>query len=162
MNTEKELISAVSEGNLSLVKSILKKGDVNINCIDEFGYSLLHSSIRDSMDLISDFLLSNSIDVNLQDKKGQTPLHYCSFYNKKELAHEILCNNGDLSIEDIYGNQPLWTAVFNDYGRNERRSIIELYVNNGADIKHKNKAGRSPYDIVESRPYTNLFDLFGI
>lgn len=157
-----QLIEAVTDGNLLEVETLLKDGN-DVNILTDSGYSLLHISISKGLDDISTLLIQNLINCSLQDKKGQTALHYCAFYNKFDLAEKIIHRDkACLLIADYYGNQPLWTAVFNDYGRNERRIIIELFINNDAEVHHKNKVGKSPYEIVETRPYPNLFDLFKI
>lgn len=154
------LLEFVENNDLESVKTALASG-VDI-WADKFGYSALHMALSKGFDEIAKLLISGGIDVNLQDQKGQTALHYCAFYNKVDLAELILRNRGDLDIEDVYGNQSLWTAVFNDYGRSERIELVELFLSHGAQKDHKNKAKRSPLDIVTSRPYENLFTLFGL
>lgn len=159
---EKKLIEAVDDGNLADVKLLIKSSQ-NINVIDDFGYSLLQTSISKHFDELSDYLIASGINLIHQDKKGQTALHYCAFYNKIDLARKIIeTDNNSVAIEDKYGNQPLWTAVFNDYGRNERIEIIEMLIKNGADIYHKNKVNQSPYTIVIEEPYVNLYKLFNV
>jgi len=156
-----QINDAVEEGNYDLLLTLIPQSE-NINFIDQFGYSLMHKSITKDHDDISFLLLKHSYFVNIKDPKGQTSLHYAAFYGKPELASNILEHGGDLSVSDTYGNQPLWTAVFNDYGKDLRKDIVEIFINNGADIKHKNNVGKSPYDIVVTRPFENLFSSFGI
>jgi ankyrin repeat protein len=157
-----KIIEAVSDGNTADVIVLIKEGSA-INVIDQFGYSLLQTSLSKGFDEISELLLENEINVTHQDKKGQTALHYCAFYDKLEFAKRIIeLDKKSIAIEDFYGNEPLWTAVFNDFGRDERKGIIQLLVTSGSDMNHKNKANRSPMDIVITRPYSNLFDLFGV
>lgn len=157
-----KIIDAVSEGDLAEVKTLITNGN-DINVVDDFGYSLLQTSISNQYDQISDFLISSGINLLHQDRKGQSALHYCAFYNKIALAKQIVVvDKTTVNIQDKYGNQPLWTAVFNDYGRNERKEISELLIKNGADIYHTNKVNQSPYTIVVEEPYINLYKLFGV
>jgi len=154
------LIEFVESNNVEGVKKGLASRP--IEWVDQFGYSALHIALSKGFDEIADVLILSGIDVNLPDEKGQTALHYCAFYNKPELANQIMSNGGRLEVEDSFGNQPLWTAVFNDYGRGERFEMVKLFISNGAKKDHKNKVKRSPLDIVTSRPYKNLFGLFGL
>lgn len=133
--------------------------DIEMNSKDDFGYSLLHITIADKKNQLAKYLIDKGIDVNIQDKNGKTALHYVAEYNQIELAEHIIKKGGDLSISDEYGNQPLWTAIFNDFGRNERIKIIELFINHGANINHKNKVDKSPKDIIIIREYDNLKSL---
>lgn len=75
------------------------------------------------------------------------------------LATQILRNGGNFNIEDVYGSQPLWTAVFNDKGRDDRYEFVKLFIENEADINHKNTVGKSPKDIVLVAGYNKLKEL---
>jgi len=154
------LFKAVEDNDLIKVKKLLNAE--NINAIDSFGYSLLHVSSFKNHNEISLLLIDQGIDVNLQDKNGQTILHYAALNNQLAVARSALKNGAKLSIQDIHGNQPLWTAVFNDKGRNERIEIIGIFLEWGADVNHKNKVDKTPKDIVRIAGYSNLKPLMGM
>ncbi len=134
----------------------------NINTKDQFGYSALLRSISRNLVSMGKFLIENGIDVNLQDKDGKTALHYVAEYDQTVLAAAILGKGANLSIADKWGNQPLWTAIFNDKGRNARVDLINLFLHYGADLNHKNKVDKSPLDIVKIANYKNLEKIVGL
>lgn len=155
------LFDAIDSNDFSKVKELIKD-KADINQLNEYGYSVLHIASSKGLEDIAIFLIENGVNVNTQDVNGQTVLHYAAVYNQLQLAKSALSNNGNLGIEDVHGNQPLWTAVFNDKGRNDRVEFVKIYIDNGADIDHKNKANKSPKDIVIIAGYTNLKALMGI
>jgi ankyrin repeat protein len=151
----KLLFDAIEKNNLLTVKQLINDG-VDINSLDSYGYSALHVASSKGLGDIAFFLVENNIDVNMPDKNGQTVLHYVAEYDQLKLAKVALDNGAKLSIADIHGNEPLWTAIFNDKGRNERIDLIKLFLEYGADVNHKNKVGKSPKDIVMIAGYRNL------
>ena len=146
---------AVEQNDLLKVKELLDSG-VNINGRDKYGYSALHIASFKALDEMAIFLISKGIDLNIQDKNGQTILHYTALNNQLSIANAALNLGASLSIEDAHGNEPLWTAVFNDKGRNDRIEMIELFLRHGADVNHRNKVGKSSKDIVTIAGYNNL------
>ena len=117
---------SVEENDLSTLKKILETG-ANINIKDRYGYSALHiASFKEFSDLDL-LLIEKDIDTNIQDKNGQTILHYAALNNQLNIANAALSKGARLDIQDIYGNEPLWTAVFNDKGRNDRLEMIKLF-----------------------------------
>jgi ankyrin repeat protein len=149
------LFNAVEKNDLLKVKELISRG-VNINSIDIYGYSALHVASSKELNDLALFLVDNNIDLNMQDKNGQTILHYVAEYNQLKLAKAALARGAKLSITDKHGNEPLWTAVFNDKGRNDRVEIIKLFLEYGANVDHKNKVDKSPRDIVMIAGYNNL------
>ncbi len=132
----------------------------NINVKDEFGSTALHLSSTCGRESVCKLLINLGININSVDKNNKTILHYVAEYNQVEIAELALRKGANISIEDRYGNQPLWTAVFNDKGRNARVKIVELFLQNAADPNHRNNAGRSPKDFVVSAGYKNLWSYF--
>jgi uncharacterized protein len=129
------------------VRALLKNG-VNINQFDS-GMSALHVTCVDNAIAAAELLIEKGIDVNLQDEyTGATALHYCAVYNYFEIGKMIIENKGRLDIADNFGNQPLWTAVFNVKGKIERVPLVELLLRHGADKYHKNKVGKTPFDLT--------------
>lgn len=149
------LFEALESKHIEDAKSFISEAE-NLNLLDAYGYSALHLASFNSLIDVGILLLEKGIDPNIQDKNGQTILHYSALYGQAELAKMALQKGADLSIQDIHGNQPLWTAVFNDKGRNDRIEIIMMYLDAGADIDHKNKVGKSPKDIIFIAGYNNL------
>lgn len=152
---------AVENNNISEVEKLIRN-QLDINCKDKFGYSALHVCSSRNLIEMGLFLVNHGIDVNMQDKDGKTILHYVSEYNQPDFAAALLKKGAKLNIEDKYGNQPLWTAIFNDKGRNSRFELIKLFLEYGADLNHKNKVDKSPLDIVKIANYKNLEKLVGI
>ena len=156
----KHFFDFVEANKLSEVRNLANDG-FDINVVDKFGYSALHIACAD-VNLVSmaELLIDLGINVNIQDAKGATALHYVAEYGQDYLAGLLLKKGADLSIQDKYGNQPLWTATFNDKGFGRRFGMIKLFLDNGADARHKNNVGKSPQDIVLIAGYKNLESLF--
>jgi ankyrin repeat protein len=145
----------IESNDLAEMNRLLGNG-ADINAKDKYHYSGLHLATANGLTEMALLLISSGIDVNLKDKNGQTVLHYAALDNLIDIARAALARGADLSIQDIHGNQPLWTAVFNDKGRNQRVEMISLFIDHGADVHHKNRVGKSPKDIVSIAGYTNL------
>jgi ankyrin repeat protein len=149
---------AAEQNDLVQVKEFIDSG-VDINVKDKYGYSALHIASTKQLNEMAILLIDQGIDVNMQDKNGYTILHYAALNNQLTVATAALNMGASLSIADIHGNEPLWTAVFNDKGRNDRIEMVQLFLKHGADVNHKNKVGKSPKDIVTIAGYSNLMPL---
>ncbi|MBD9354551.1 ankyrin repeat domain-containing protein [Methylomonas albis] len=95
----------------------------------------------------------DNVDVNHRDIKARTSLHYAANHKVLEIAELILNSGGALNIENDYGNQPTWTALFNARGNYE---IVKCFLKFKPDIRHKNRAGRSPLDFANQINYRVL------
>jgi ankyrin repeat protein len=149
------IFDVIEKNNIRRLRDLIEKG-INLNAVDDYGYSALHIASFKGLNEIALFLIDQGINLNLKDKNGQTALHYAALNNQFEIAKALLEKGADLSIADVYGNEPLWTAVFNDKGKNERLEIIKLFLEYKADKDHKNKVSKSPRDIVNIAGYNNL------
>ena len=118
---------------------------VNINQVNEDGQNMLHEAVAYNNFPFAKALIKRNIDVNHRDVKARTPLHYAANHRVLDIAELILNSGGSLNIEDDYGNQPIWTAVFNARGNYE---IVKCFLKFKPDIRHKNRAGRSPLDFA--------------
>lgn len=129
---------------------------IDIDCCNEYKQNLLQEAIAACKNDIAKDLINRNIDINHQDSNGQAPLHYCAQYLNIEIARLLLSKNADINIEDAYGNNPLWTAVFN--ARGDYR-MVELFIENNANIHHLNKARRSPLDFAKQIDDTKLVQI---
>ncbi|MDQ3231645.1 MAG: ankyrin repeat domain-containing protein [Pseudobdellovibrionaceae bacterium] len=121
-------------------------GSFDIKQTNESGQTVLHEAVAfRNEDIVGD-LIQRGVDVNWPDKNGQTALHFSAAHKLAGVAATLLKQGGSLQIADRYGNQPLWTAVMNAKGQYD---VVKLFVKHGADIHHKNKAGRAPLDFAK-------------
>ena len=157
-NNKVDIFQIIRRGTLEEFNLNIDSFDINL--VDEYGYSMLHEAISYNKYEICDILIERGIDVNIRDKNGKTALQYV-LSDKNEESHYLvdilLANGARLDIEDNYGNQALWTAVLNAKIPLE---IIDNLLKKGADPLHKNKAGRSPYDMVLNYDIKELTDIF--
>jgi ankyrin repeat protein len=133
--------------------------------VDEFKTSLLQNAISHRKYDIAKFLIEKECNINNQDERGYTALDYLlSGYNNEnkeiynELIELLLEKDINLELEDYeYGNTPLMEATTN---AKVPLHILEKILKKGADPHHKNKAGRSPYDMVKKYDIKELNEIF--
>jgi ankyrin repeat protein len=132
--------------------------------ISEFNQSLLQSALTSDKYDIAKFLIEQECNLIHQDDRGNTILHYLlGGYNNEnkeiydELLELLLEKNIRLDLGDEHGNQPLWVTVLN---AKVPLSVVNKLLEMGADPHHKNKAGRSPYDMVKKYDIKELNEIF--
>lgn len=82
------------------VQGMLKKGDININCIDSDGYTPLVRSIYINDLKMVNLLLSYGADVNYKDKTTQTPLMRAAKSTNVFILLAILNSGANLLLTD--------------------------------------------------------------
>ena len=101
------LIRAADEGNVNIVKALLKAGaDVNA-AVDFFGYTpLLRAAIEGHAGVVS-ALIKAGADVNWPDEEGKTPLIQAVEAEHSNVVRILLAAGADPSQPENYG----WTPV---------------------------------------------------
>ncbi|MEP7456584.1 ankyrin repeat domain-containing protein [Phyllobacterium sp. SB3] len=136
--------------------------DVNtiedVNLIDLDGQNLLQEAIAWRPELAQS-LINLGVDLDNQDKNGQTALQYALARSQFDTARFLIEKGANPNLLDKYGNGALWTAALNpkpDY------SIIRLLISRDADLRHKNKAGRSVADFAQQIGEKELLQACGL
>ena len=90
-------------------------GDININVVDNYGNTLLHTAVIRGTPQIVELLLKNGAHVNTQeDMLEYTPLHFAAVLRStfpKENIEFLLQHGADIEAKDIFGQTPLYCAV---------------------------------------------------
>ena len=72
------VLRTINRGAVNALQKIIEH-DVDIECVNEDGQSLLHGAARNGYDKIARVLLNmKRLGVDIRDKYGMTPLHDAS------------------------------------------------------------------------------------
>ncbi|MGG3889851.1 ankyrin repeat domain-containing protein [Metabacillus fastidiosus] len=127
------------------VKNILSENPSLISGKDEYGFSILHAAVMTENEELVEYLIEMGADVNTKNDEGISPLHIVL----DAAVAKCLLNNGaliDAAAND--GDTPLHTQVSEG---EESIDVIQLLLKRGAKPVVRNKFGKTPLDIAESR-----------
>jgi len=132
----------------------LLEANVNIDSLNEFGSTPLHSAIGHDKTEMALFLLNKGSNPTLQSNMGYTALHKAVLYSNLEVAEAILKKCPEVvNIEsEVYG-----TALLQAIGEDNRSpySMIKLLLAHGA-----NKQDKSLEASIKARDIDELTKLF--
>lgn len=87
---------------------------------------------------IASLLRDNGADIESRDVGGSTPLSWAVFFERGNFAVPLLLQAGaDVNAADQAGYTPLLLARWGS------RAVTEQLLDHGADIEHKDHAGRT-------------------
>ena len=113
--------------------------------VDEYGRQPLHYAASRGDLAVATRLLEAGAAPGFADDNGYTPLHFAAQERHAAMVSLLLVHHANPSAADVHGNNPLWTALMHARGQQE---CVALLLQAGADRHHKNKAGRSAYDMA--------------
>jgi len=101
----RQLFHAISEGDVSSVKALLKRspGLINRKSSDKQKNSFLHFAAGRGHKEIVQLILSKGVDVNIANKNGGTPLHRAAYMGHKDVVAVLLENGADVKFENKRG-----------------------------------------------------------
>ncbi len=146
MNDDASIWDAIYRGNLSAVKRLIDRTDVNLT--DDDGRTLLMNATagpRTNRHVVS-FLIDQGADVNAVDSgQGWTALHFAARGQMLEVVQTLLDCGAVIDAQDVFGNTPLWRCLM---ASNRDISVAKALLCAGADPDLKNNHGVSPRDIL--------------
>lgn len=106
-------------------------------------------------------LLDNGADANKGNDRGKTVLmlavisHLYKEYKEERVnIVRVLLSRADVNARDNSGNTVLILAV-----KNSLENIVQLLLNNGADINIKNRGRETALKIAQEKGYTEIITL---
>ena len=168
---ELDLISAVSNGNLEVVKKLFEKGvDANIRGKNKETVLML-AVLKKDFEMVK-LLLAKGADIHAQDNLDRTALIIAARNDSKEMVELLVANGAEVNVNNHFGQTPLMLAVLkgdkervelllakganiharDNYkdtalaiaARNNSKEMVELLLSNGAEINSKNNLGQTP------------------
>ena len=128
---------AAFRGDMSLLKEVLKRPDVDVNAVNAKGQTALHIAVEQGNLTAVDMLTkSKNCDLNVQDQNGHTPLSMATSENIAEklglaIIKLLIKRGADVAIDSDY---TLMQAV-----NTRSHRILDSLVNNGAKLSSENQ-----------------------
>jgi len=140
------LICALMNGHIEVIAELIKaKADLDLK--DDEGHTALMGAVITKKFDIAKMLIKAKADLNVQDRKGDTILFYAISNNNKEMVENIIRAGADVNLKDFDLEQsPLMMAVRKDF-----HDIVQLLVDEGADLDLINKYGETAMDLAVVR-----------
>jgi ankyrin repeat protein len=115
--------------------------------VDNYGCTpLWHFAIAGDLEGVKREIASGA-HPSVGDDVGYTPLHAAVQTGHMEVIDCLIESGADLNKTDKHGNSPLWTALLSSPAAS-RNKIITRLLSAGANPHHKNRYGRSPYELA--------------
>lgn len=159
---------SVSSESIETTRTLLRHG-ANPNIGDSTGASPLHRVLSGEMAAL---LIEYKADVNIRTVDGWTPLNVAAAGNGADVVSVLLKSGADPSLADYKGYSPLQTAAehgsyevarillaagvpvnimsvpdkrtpLHMAAQNDRKTVVELLIQNGADVDVDNQFGRT-------------------
>lgn len=129
----------------SAIAEYLLENNADTNVQDSSGSTPLHEAVRyGNIDIVR-MLLDSGANINAQDNLGKTPIMVIMPYEKMKETYKLLVSfKADLTQKDAYGDTLIHTATM----MHAPFDVLELLVENGADVNAKNKEGVTPFEIA--------------
>jgi hypothetical protein len=109
-------------------------------------YGLLAAASAGKSQVVKMYLESGR-NPNLRNSSGQSALHLAVQHGQRNVVRLLTKTyNADVSLCDAEGQTALHLAIMHC---GEKKDIIEMLLQRGADVNIKNKVGRSPLDLAE-------------
>jgi len=152
---------AVYNDQTEIIRLLIDKGaEVNGKrkaANHEKGVAPLHTATWRSTIETMELLIDNGADVNMKRADGAIALHYAVWFGLKEKAEFLLSKGSDVKARDgnNEGATPLHVAVW----KSPNNGIVELLIENEADVNDKNNSGETPLDWAIKFDETDIADL---
>jgi ankyrin repeat protein len=144
---KKQLLDAISNGDLAQIREILEQGRVDLNGLYTSDYTPLHHAVVTTLEErrleTVRCLLEHGSNPNKQNNLGLTPLHYVAYLGNSALSTNmiecLLANRANPNIE-AFGSSALFLMVSRS---NVNRNALEIMLNHGANINFRDTNGSS-------------------
>jgi len=142
------LIDAAKEGNIFLVKELLKNG-ADVNSQNKNGETALMVAARSTSPKVLEImqtLIAAKADVNIQNNDGETALMWANWYwiyNRKalEIVKTLIAAKANVNIQNNNG----WTALMGATLSTSPQalSIVKIFIAAKANVNIRNKDGNT-------------------
>lgn len=153
-SSDQDVLTAIKEGNLEQVKSLLEKQPDLVKMDLGDGATLLHLAAHYGQKKIAAVLIKKGINPNGTDTYGRTALHY-AFGNKNLDFSKMLIDNGaNIDCQNVWGRTLAYGAARSGYIEG-----IRFLIRQGSDINKQDEYGKSPLHAAVDTKQAEVIEL---
>jgi len=140
--------------DVSILRSLIARG-ANVNARSKNGNSALleATGVGDVRTILQ--LLEYGAEVNVCDQEKFTPLHKAIQEPSRALIKALLVHGAKIDAINKYGDTPLTICVRGG----SRPDIVEVLIEYGANVNHRNNAGETALSLAKKQNYTKTIQL---
>ncbi len=158
-------LSQVGDGTVgaAIQTKVPVVGDGYLGYLDTDSFKrngLMYAILRDDMPFVKK-MLQAGIKVNAQSAAGNTALHFAALsFNPISFIKLLLEKNANPNIQNNKGDTPIMYLLHMD--KSKQAQAAQLFLNNGANLKIKNKQGKTILTILKDKNETSLLNYIQI
>lgn len=148
------IVEAARNGDLSIVKMILKKDPAKLNATDDWKHTVLHwACMRANWD-VARYLINKGADLNMKGGDGGTPINWAVHHDNVDILRLMIQKGAKLNIRNRWGMTELHTAIWRGCIR-----VVEYLLDNGSDPMIKTKEGWTAMHYAFRSGHDNVIEL---
>ncbi|KAK9499100.1 hypothetical protein O3M35_003609 [Rhynocoris fuscipes] len=151
----KEILWACENGEIEVVKKLLRRNIQLLEVTDNDGYTPLHRACYNGHAKLVEFLLMSGAKHDCETIDKWQPLLSACRWNQLECAALLISHGADVNATSNGGVTALHLAA----GHAEAQKLLELLLCHPEIIVNlKDESGDTPYDIARRGPNEKLFE----
>ena len=131
MDSNQDIFELSKRGKTEEIRELLKEKKVEVNVIDDIGWTPLHwASYRGHVETVKVLITERGAEVNVKSDIGTAPLHQASSNGHVETVRILLALGAEVNLRDEYRETPLHYASI--LGHME---TVRVLLENGAEYE---------------------------
>lgn len=118
-----------AQGEIVLLQNDLANPDIDINQVDNKGFTALLWTCANGQKAVAELLVQNNANIEARGNNGENALLLASCYGHHEIVRMLLERGMEVNAFDEQGNTSLMFAAYNNHSE-----CIELLLEYGADV----------------------------
>jgi ankyrin repeat protein len=158
-NGNTPLYMACGSRNDNRVVKLLLENGANVNQPNSAGDTPLHKACEEDVKTTVDLLLRMGANVHQANANGESPLYkIMKYYDHRErkMLDLLLESGADVNQGDVNGNTPFHLVV-----TRHSVSVAELFLQHGAHVNQRNKAGWTALRMALRSDMVNFLKIHG-
>jgi ankyrin repeat protein len=141
------------------LEQLVRTNAPDIHIRNTNGDSLLHAAVKGRNWKLVEILLTIGADINAKNKTGDTVLHWAMKYPEPKIVELHVKNGAEINARNSSGQTPLQILstpptiaeeASLEFEAEERETILEMLLSNGADIYIKDNLGQYSLELQQN------------